>query len=50
LLQAVLMLFVVLVQGAAATLGMVFNRTRGDWRMERANADLPEATSGNHLQ
>jgi hypothetical protein len=50
LLQAVLTLFVSPVQGAAATLGMGFNRTPRDWHVESAHADLPQATSGIHLQ
>jgi hypothetical protein len=46
LLGAVLMLCVSLVQGAATTLGMIFNRRSRDWHTEDAQEALPQATSG----
>ena len=46
LLEAVLCVFVSLVQGVRTTLGMIFNRTHRDWRTESAHEDLPQATSG----
>ncbi len=46
-IDAVLMLCVSLVQGAATTLGMIFNRTHRDWHTETAHEDLPQAKSGN---
>ena len=49
-IEAVLMLCVSLVQGAATTLGMIFNRTSRDWHTETACEALPQATSGNQLQ
>ena len=49
-LHAVLMLCVSLVQGAATTLGMIFNRTHRDWHTVDADENLPQATSGIHLQ
>jgi hypothetical protein len=50
LLGAVLMLCVSLVQGAATTLGMIFNRTNRDWHTDDAHEDLPQATSGIYLK
>jgi hypothetical protein len=46
LLEAVLCVFVSLVQGVRTTLGMIFNRTHRDWHTESAHEDLPQATSG----
>ena len=45
-IEAVLMLCVSLVQGAATTLGMIFNRSHRDWHTETAHEALPQATSG----
>jgi hypothetical protein len=49
-IEAVLMLFVSLVQGATTTLGMIFKRTSRDWHTESAHEDLPQATSGISTQ
>ena len=49
-IEAVLMLCVSLVQGVGATLRMIFNRRGRDWHTETAHEDLPQATSGIHLQ
>jgi hypothetical protein len=49
-IEAALMLCVSLVQGAATTLGMIFNRTRRDWHTTSANEDLPQATSSKQSQ
>ena len=40
-IEAVLMLCVSLVQGAATTLGMILNRNRRDWHTEDAHEVLP---------
>jgi hypothetical protein len=45
-IEAVLMLCVSLVQGAATTLGMIFNCNRRDWHTAIAHEDLPQAKSG----
>ena len=45
-IEAVLMLFVSLVQGARTTLRMILNRTHRDWHTETAREDLPQTTSG----
>ena len=45
-IEAVLMLCVSLVQGAATTLGMIFNRNHRDWHTETAHDDLPQAKHG----
>ena len=50
LLEAVLCVFVSLVQGAATTLGMIFKRTSRDWHTAIAHEDLPQATSGIQFQ
>ncbi len=50
LLDAVLMLCVSLVQAAATTLKMIFNRRSRDWHTEDAREDLPQATSGTSSQ
>ena len=49
-LEAVLCVFVSLAQGAATTLGMIFNRTHRDWHTETAREALPQATSGIQLK
>jgi hypothetical protein len=49
-MDAVLMLFVSLVQGARTTLGMIFNRTYRDWHTESAHENLPQAKPGNSSQ
>jgi hypothetical protein len=49
-IDAALMLCVSLVQGAATTLGMIFNRRSRDWHTEDAHEVLPQATSCTHLQ
>ena len=49
-IDAVLMLCVSLVQGAATTLGMIFKRNYRDWHTETAHEDLPQAKSGIQLQ
>jgi len=48
-LEAVLCVFVSLLQGARTTLRMPFNRSHRDWDRESAHEDRPQATSGNHL-
>ena len=48
-IDAVLMLCVSLVQGAATTLGMIFKRNYRDWHTEDAHEDLPQAKSGNQF-
>jgi hypothetical protein len=50
LLAAVLMLCVSLVQGAATTLRMIFNRRTRDWHTDDAREALPQATSGTSSQ
>jgi hypothetical protein len=50
LLDAVLMLWVSLVQGAVTTLQMIFNRLLRDWHTKTAHEALPQATSGIQLQ
>ncbi len=49
-LEAVLCAFVSLVQGAATTLRMIFNRNHRDWHTETADEALPQATSGIQIQ
>jgi hypothetical protein len=45
LLEAALCAFVSLVQGVAATLGMIFNRTHRDWHTTAVYEGLPQAKS-----
>jgi hypothetical protein len=49
-IDAVLMLFVELVQGVAATLGMIFNRNHRDWHTADACEDLPQAKDDIQLR
>ena len=49
-IDAVLLLCVSLVQGVAATLGMILNRTFRDWHTQDAREDLPQAKPDIQLQ
>ena len=49
-MEAVLLLCVSLVQGAASTLKMIRARFHRDWHTTDASKDLPQATSSKQLE